>query len=156
MNKNNITTIMKNILIIIALFTSLCVSAQNVNSKLTKGGTFKGLNKQGDTLVASGTVDYVLELGSDVFGLMDIAIESDSVSGTAAYSSYLYGSMNGVDWGTPIDTVIHSGGGDNYGKFDLLNATQVYYLISTEATSATQKSKLKIFGRLNEGFVIQQ
>lgn len=130
----------------------LSISAQ---TELKRGGSFQGLNKQGDTLVASGTVTYDLQLGNDVFGVMELAVESDSVSGTSAYSAYLYESLNGVDWGTAIDTVTHSGGGDDYGKYDLINATETYYRVSIVATGATQKSNLKIWGRLNEGFVIE-
>lgn len=142
---------MRNLLVFIGLFVALSLSAQ---TKLTKGGSFKGLNKQGDTLTASATVSYTIELGNEVYGVLNLAIESDSVSGTSAYSSYLETSLNGEDWGVPIDTITHSGGGDDYAEFDAVNATDTYIRIRTVATSATQKSILKAWGRLNEGFVI--
>lgn len=146
---------MKNLIALSILLISLSLSGQDVNTKLTKGGSFTGLGRQGDTLTASTTVDYVLELGNDTFGLMTIGVESDSVSGTSAYDSYIYKSNNGKDWGAPIDTVTHTGGGDDYTEFDVVNGTSTYYKVSTVATSATQKSNITIWGRLNEGFVIE-
>ena len=144
---------MRSILVLLGFIICLGLSAQ---TKLTKGGAFEGLNRQGDTLIASGTVDYILELGNDVYGTMELAIETDEVSGTSAYDSYLYKSLNGEDWGVPFDTVTHTGGGDSYYVFDVVNATSTYYKVSTVATVATQKSNLKIWGRINEGFVIQE
>lgn len=129
------------------------VSAQ---TKLTKGGKFKALDRQRDTLTTSTTISYTLELGDDVFGVMNLALESDSVSGTPAYTAYLYESLNGDDWGNPIDTITHSGGASNYDVFGGINATSIYYKVEVNATAAAQKSKLKIWGRLNEGFVIQE
>lgn len=146
---------MKKLSFLICLFITLSISAQDV-STLTKGGAFKGMGKQGDSLTASSTVDYVLKLGNDVFGVMTLSIESDSVSGVSAYDSYLYKSNNGEDWGIPIDTISHTGGGDNYSTFRNVNATYTYFKVSTVATSATQKSLLKAWGRLNEGFVIEE
>jgi hypothetical protein len=144
---------MRNLFVLIGLIIALSLSAQ---TKLTKGGAFKGLDKQGDTLVASDTLDYTLEIGNDVYGIMNLAVESDSVSGVAAYDSYLYKSLNGVDWGSPIDTISLTGGGDSYLEYITVNATSTYYLIRTISTGATQKSNFKIWGRLNEGFVLQE
>ena len=144
---------MRKICLLIGLFIAVGLSAQ---TKLTKGGSFKGLNRQGDTLTASTTVNYTIELGDNVYGVINLALESDSVSGTPAYTAYLYKSLNGEDWGTPIDTITHSGGLDDYAEFSGVNATSTYYKMEINATAATQKSQLKAWGRLNEGFVIEQ
>lgn len=145
---------MKKVFTLICLVITIASSAQDVNSLLRKGGSFEGLGKQGDSLVTSGTVDYVLELSDEVYGVMKLAVESDSVSGTPAYTAYLQSSLNGETW-DDIDTVTHSGGADNYEVFRAVNATDTYYRIIFTATVAAQKSNIKIWGRLNEGFVIE-
>lgn len=146
---------MRNLFTLLVLVLTLSIYAQDDITILRKGGSFKGLDKQGDTLTALRTVDYVMELGDDVFGILSLAVETDSVSGISAYSSYLFQSLNGEDWGIAIDTIIHSGGGDSYNEFDAVNGSRTFYKVSTVATSATQKSNVKIWGRLNEGFVIE-
>lgn len=145
---------MKKVFILLSLLVAITASSQDVNSLLRKGGSFEGLGRQGDTLVASGTVNYVLELSDEVYGVMKLAIESDSVSGTPAYTAYLQSSLNGETWDN-IDTITHTGGADNYEVFGSVNATDTYYRVAITATVAAQKNNIKIWGRLNEGFVIQ-
>lgn len=153
---------MKNLVFIfLGLLIMTSVSAQqiskdNVDTYLKSGGQFHCMGGQGDTTSASQTIDYTIGIDGDLYGVISVAVESDSVSGTPAYSSYIFASQNGEDWGTPIDTITHTGGADDYAEFDAINATKNVYLIRTITTAAAQKSTLKLHGRFNEGFVIQQ
>jgi hypothetical protein len=148
---------MKNLLLLSAvLLLTLNISAQ---THLRSGGSFYGLGKQQDTLIASQTLNYDLKIGNEVFGVMNLGLESDSVSGTPAYSAYLQESLKenatGTEW-TNLDTITHTGGADHYEEFSAVNVTHGYYRISIVATATAQKSLFKAWGRLNEGFVIQQ
>ena len=142
---------MKKLFILLGLVISLGISAQ---TNLRENGSFKGLGKQFDALVASQTVNYDLELGDKVYGVLIIAVESDSVSGTSAYSAYLQKSLNGEDF-VNVDTITHTGGADDYAEFDGASTTHTYWRVSTVATSATQESKLKIWGRVDQRVIIQ-
>lgn len=144
---------MRNLLLLTGLFIALGLQAQ---TKLTKPGKFEGLNKQRDTLTASSTVNYNIEIGNDISGVLNIALETDSLSGTPAYTAYLYQSQNGEDWGNPVDTITHSGGADNYESFGTVNINNTFYKVEVNATAAAQKSQVKIWGRMNEGIVIEQ
>ena len=145
---------MKNIFIVLSLVVALGVSAQST-TYLKKGGKFVGLNESSDTLTASATINYTVVLGGEIYGRITIAVESDSVSGTSAYSAYLQKSMNNEDW-INVDTVAHTGGADDYAEFDAQNADHNYYRVRIVATSAAQKSNLKTFGRLSEGIIIEK
>lgn len=142
---------MKNSFLILGLILALNISAQ---TKLRDTGKFFALGRQYDTLVASQTLNYDLELGDDVYGVMTIAVESDTVSGTSAYSSYLMKSMNGEDY-VPVDTIAHTGGNPDYGEFDPVNTTHPYWRISTVATATAQRSFLKLWGRVDKRVIIQ-
>jgi|LGOV01.1.fsa_nt_gb hypothetical protein len=142
---------MKNLFVLLGLLLALSISAQ---TNLRKNGKFKALGRQFDTLVASQTVNYNLELGDDVYGVMTIAVESDTVSGTSAYSSYLQKSMNGEDY-VNVDTIAHSGGNPDYEEFEPVNTTHPYWRISTVATATAQKSFLKLWGRVDKRVIIQ-
>lgn len=139
----------------VCLFITFSMFGQ---THLRKGGSFFGLGTQQDTLTASQTINYDLKIGNEVFGIMTLALESDSISGTSAYSAYLQKSLKenatGAEWAN-VDTITHTGGADDYGEFDAINATHGYYRVSIVATAAAQKSLHKIWGRLNEGFVIE-
>jgi len=145
---------MRNIFLFLALIACVSLSAQGGTKYLRKGGSFAMGGTAADTTAASETVNYVMVLPGEGYGVLSLAVESDSVSGTAAYSAYLQKSLNNEDW-VNVDTVAHSGGGDDYGEFDAVNASHTYWRVSVVVTAATQKSDLKIWGRLNEGFVIE-
>jgi hypothetical protein len=145
---------MRNIFILLGLIFALGVSAQGENKYLRKGGEFSMGNTAADTLTISATVNYLIAMPGEGYGVLTIAVESDSVSGTSAYSAYLQKSMNGEDW-VNVDTIAHTGGADDYGEFDAVNATHNKYRVSVVATAAAMKANLKIWGRLNEGFVIE-
>lgn len=142
---------MKNLFIFLGLLLTLSISAQ---TNLRSNGKFKALGKQYDTIATSQTVNYDLELGDNVYGVMTVAVESDTISGTSAYSSYLQKSMNGEDY-VNVDTISHSGGGNDYEEFEPVYTTHTYWRVSTVATSGTQKSYLKIWGRVDERSIIQ-
>lgn len=147
---------MKKLLVLIGITLSLSLSAQTT---LTGGGEKKMMGKQGDTLVASDSVSYEITIGDKVFGIMYLSVESDTAlsgAGTPAYSVYLYKSQNGKDWGIPVDTISHSGGGNNYDSFDPVNLTSNHYLIAFVSTAASQKSQLYLWARIIEGFIIEQ
>jgi hypothetical protein len=149
---------MKKLFILLGLFICVAISAQIDTQYLRKGGSFSLGNTAADTLTASTTLNYLIVLPGEGYGVMTLAVESDSVSGTSAYSAYLQKSLKpdavGDEW-INVDTVAHTGGADDYGEFDAVNATHTYWRISFVSTAATQKSNLKIWGRLNEGFVIE-
>lgn len=142
---------MKNLLILLVLTLTLSVSAQ---TNLRSNGSFHSLGRQYDTLVESQTFNYNLELGDNVYGVMTIAVESDTISGTSAYSSYLQKSLNGEDF-VNVDTITHTGGNPDYGEFDPVNTTHTYWQVSTVATATAQRSLLKVWGRVDERIVIQ-
>lgn len=142
---------MKKLFILLGLVLALNISAQ---TNLRKAGAFKSLGRQYDTLVASQTFNYDLEIGNDVHGVMTIAVESDTISGTSAYSAYLQKSMNGEDF-TNVDTITHTGGNPDYGEFDPISTTHTDYRVSIVATATAQRSLLKIWGRVNEEVIVQ-
>ena len=144
---------MKYLFLILISIASLSLSAQD--AIVRNGKKIVGLGTASDTLVADQVVNFSLELFGDVYGVLQLAIETDEISGTSAYEAYLQKSMNNEDW-LNVDTVSHSGGGDNYEEYNLVNATHLNYRININATSATQKSNIKIWGKMSDGFVITE
>lgn len=137
---------MKKFLVFLALSFSLMIGV-NAQKVVKTGGDFLLFGKASDTTSASATLSDEMIIERGVYGVATIAVESDEVSGTPAYSAYLQKSMNGRDW-VDIDTIAHSGGGDDYGVFDPVNLEQSYYRIYVVVTSATQKSNIKGFCRV--------
>lgn len=144
---------MKNLFKVLGLVIMVAIFA-SCQTNLRETGSFRSLGNQYDTLVASQTSNYDLVIEDGVYGVLVLALESDTISGTSAYSAYLQKSLNGVDF-TNVDTITHTGGNPDYAEFDPISITHTYYRISTVATATAQRSILKVWGRVNAEVIVQ-
>lgn len=131
---------MKKIFVLImVVMVSLATFAQN--TYVTAPKSVNGWGTAADTLTASAVKYYTLSVKSPSLLKYSVAIFTDAVSGTPAFTALLQVSMDNVNW-VDLDTITLSGGGDKYGDFapSSNEATKRYYRIKITATSATQKS----------------
>jgi hypothetical protein len=131
----------------------LGLTAQDAYVK--NGSKLVGLGTDADTLTASSELNYTIELVEKVYGILQLAVENETLSGSCEYTAYLQKSLNGRNW-LDVDTIAYVGGSSAYAEFDLVNATHTFFRVNVNATATTQKSKIYIWGKLSDGFVITE
>lgn len=136
---------MKSIFLFLVL-TVLTIAVSAQQAYVTAPQSVNGWATAADTLTASAVKTYTVSVKSAQLLKFSVAIFSDEVSGTPAYTALLQYSMDNVNW-VNADTITHSGGGDKYADFEPANtdATKRFYRIQITATSAAQKSALKCY-----------
>lgn len=130
-------------MILLMLCIGISVQAQTV----TVPGKITAWGAAADTLIASAVKTYTFNVLSNYAGTGNVLLFSDSVSGTAAYSAVLSGSIDGILY-VPIDTIAHSGGGDKTAYFATFPLVWNKMKIEITATGAAQKSRLYAYGVL--------
>lgn len=133
---------MKKLLLVLFLavgVTAMAAGLYKTPANIVEYGT------AGDTLIASKADTAIFKVTSDYVGKMNLLLFSDAISGTAAFSSVLAGSIDQRSW-VALDTITHSGGGDKLAYFALQDLIFNYYRVITTATGATQKSRLFLYG----------
>lgn len=154
---------MKKVLILFSLLVfALSASTQDLQIVKADGEFSIGGNTSVDTLIQSQTANYVIRTRPSEKLFMKLALETNEVSGTTAYTALLQSSMNNSDWNN-VDTITVSGGGDKYGEFtewvdstknkhgvyyyaQTIPITHNYYRVNIVATGATQRSIITIWG----------
>lgn len=112
--------------------------------------SIEGLGSASDTLTNNDTiVDFTVRVKTQKLLKLNAGTKSTEVSGTPAYSAFLQGSFDNSTY-TNIDTITHSGGGDDAGVFDQINATYNYYRIRFDGTAAAQSSVVKVYMNFRE------
>ena len=131
---------MKKILFLLAFVMAFtAVKGQNY-------GIITGWGTAADTLVASATKTYEFTYIGSVASLAEIAIFTDEISGTPAFTAVLYKQMGTLGYVSTGDTITHSGGGDKLAHFTPIRLSANKYKVSIVATSAAQKSRLYLKG----------
>ena len=140
---------------IVIMFAFVAVNAQTVNKTVNISPTLDGVygtffGAAADTLTASATKNYIFLINSPYNMDLIIQLNSTKVSGSPAYTSTLYESLDGVNWSaiTNLSGVAKSAGTD-YSTLYITAKTSSgaifsgrYLKIAVVATSATQKSTL--------------
>lgn len=136
---------MKKIFVLF-LFVSFAFAAIGQDAYVLKPKNFMGWGTAADTLTADVVANYTVEVKTAELLNYSVALETDSVSGTAAYTALLQSSMNNKDW-TNLDTITLTGGADKYEQFVPASTTAGarYYRVNVTATSAAQKSLLYVY-----------
>lgn len=100
-----------------------------------------------DTLVASDTIKAVVRLKSNTVQDVTLQLYTTKVSGTVTNKFYVYGSMDGTNWGDALDSITNTNvsTGINATVINLDDFSKPFIKLEGRAGATTQKAWYKLF-----------